>query len=79
MIPPFYRFEAGDTVRSSMNALACVIRITRISMGDRGKVARNAAIFGHHKIINSMRRTQSIGLDIEREGKGYQEGPNPEH
>ncbi len=48
-------------------------------MGDRGKGARNVAIFGHHKIINSMRRTPSIGLDIEREGKRYQKGPNPEY
>ena len=79
MIRLFCRFEAGDTARSSMNALACVIRITRISMGGRGKVVRNAAIFGHHKIINSMRRTQSIGLDIEKEGERCQKGPNPEH
>jgi hypothetical protein len=48
-------------------------------MGGRGKVVRNAAIFGHHKIINSMRRTQSIGLDIEKEGERCQKGPNPEH
>ena len=81
VIRRFCHFEAGDPVRSSMNALACVIRMTRISMGGRGKVVRNAAIFGHHKIINSMRRTQLIGLDIERkrEAERCQKGPNPEH
>jgi hypothetical protein len=62
-----------------MNALACAIHITRINMGALGKVARNAVISGHHKITNFMRNTQSIGLDIEREGEGCQEGPNPEH
>jgi len=31
----------------------------------RGKAARNAVISGRHVITNAMRRTPSIGQDIE--------------
>jgi hypothetical protein len=34
-------------------------------MVGRGKVVSNAAISGHHEMTNAMRRTQSIGQDIE--------------
>ena len=34
-------------------------------MVGRGKVVRNAVRSGRHEITNAMRRTQSIGHDIE--------------
>ncbi len=65
MIPPLCRFVAVDDVKWSMSASACAIPIMRISMGGRGKVARNAVISGRHAITNAMRRTLSIGHGIE--------------
>ena len=65
-IRPFCRFEAAGAAKSSTSALAYVIPTMRISMEGHGKVARNAAISGHHEITNSTPRTPSIGPDIER-------------
>lgn len=59
------RFAVAGAVKWSMNALAYVTPIIRISMEDRGKGVRNAVISGHLNIINSMRRIPSIGPDIE--------------
>jgi hypothetical protein len=50
----------------------------RISIEGRGKVVRSAAISGRQEITNSMRRTPSIGPDIER-GKPVSSGPNHGH
>ena len=52
-------------VRWSMNALACAIRTTRISMGGLGKAARNAAISGRREMIKPLRSIRSTGPDIE--------------
>jgi hypothetical protein len=38
-------------------------------MGGRGNVVRNAVSTGHRKMTNSMRKTPSIGQDIEWEWK----------
>src|SRR5437588_6434827 len=61
-----------------MNSLACAIPTMRISIEGRGKVVRSAAISGRQEITNSMRRTPSIGPDIER-GKPVSSGPNHGH
>src|SRR5712692_5113470 len=77
-IRPLCRFGAAGTVKWSMNALACAIPTMRISIEGRGKVVRSAAISGRQEITNSMRRTPSIGPDIER-GKPVSSGPNHGH
>src|SRR2546426_11724511 len=61
-----------------MNALAYAIPTMPISIEGRGKVVRSAALSGRQEIINSMRRTPSIGPDIER-GKPVSAGPNHGH
>ena len=38
----------------------------RISMAARGKVVTSAVSSGHHEITKGMRKTRSIGQDIER-------------
>src|SRR6267142_2865175 len=77
-IRPLCRFGAAGAVKWSMNALACAIPTMRISIEGRGTVVRSDAISGRHEIINSMRRTPSIGPDIER-GKPVSSGPNHGH
>src|SRR2546430_2017156 len=77
-IRPLCRFGAAGAVKWSMNALACAIPTMRISIEGRGKVVRSAAISGRQEITNSMRRTPSIGPDIER-GKPVSSGPNHGH
>ena len=57
----------AGAVKWSMSALVCAIPTMKISMVGRGKVVRNAVISGRHKITKSMRRTPSIGQDIEEE------------
>ena len=64
-IRPLCRFEAAGDVKWSMNGLACVIHTMRISMVGLGKVVRNAVISGRHAITKPMRRTPSIGQNIE--------------
>jgi hypothetical protein len=49
----------------------------KISMVGRGKVVRNAGISGRHESTKPLRRTPSIGQDIDR--KGGRRGPNPGH
>ncbi len=60
-----FRFEAADGVRSSTSALVCAIPIMRINMVARGKVVRSAVISGRREITKPMRKTPSIGQDIE--------------
>src|SRR5712691_6182751 len=64
-IRPLCRFEAAGDVKWSMSVLACVLPTMRISMVGRGKVVRNAVMSGRHERTKSMRRTLSIGQDIE--------------
>ncbi len=61
----FFRFEAADGVRSSTNALVCVTPTMRINMVALGKAVRSAVISGRREITKPMRKTQSIGQDIE--------------
>ena len=65
VIRPFSRFEAAGDAKSSMSALACAIPTMRIGMVGLGKVVSHAAISGRHEITKSMRKTPSIGQDIE--------------
>src|SRR5438270_13990638 len=64
-IRPLCRFEAVGVVRSSTSALVCATPIMRITMVARGKAVSNAVISGRHEITKSMRKTLSIGQDIE--------------
>jgi hypothetical protein len=61
-----YRFKGVGGVKWSTNASACAIPTMRISMVALGKVVRSAASSGRHEIIKDMRRTRSIGPNIER-------------
>jgi hypothetical protein len=70
VIPRFSRFEVAGDATWSMSVLACAIRIIRTSTEDLGKVVSNAAISGRHAITKSMRKTRSIGQDIERRWEG---------
>jgi hypothetical protein len=74
-IQPFCRFEAAGTVRWSRSVLACAIPTMRINMVALGRVVRNAVSSGRHEITNAMRRTLSIGQDIE--AGGGRRGPHP--
>jgi len=65
VIRPFSRFEAAGDAKSSMSALACAIPTMRIGMVGLGKVVSNAAISGRHAMTKSLRKTPSIGQDIE--------------
>ena len=56
---------AVDDVKWSMSASACAIPIMRITMVALGKAASNAVISGHREITKPMRKTLSIGQDIE--------------
>jgi hypothetical protein len=49
-----------------MSALACAIPTMKTSMVARGKAVRSAVSSGHHEITKGMRKTRSIGQDIER-------------
>ena len=77
VIQRFSRFEGAGGAKWSMSALACVIPTMRISMVGLGKVVSNAVISGRHEITKPLRRTPSIGQDIDR--KGGRRGPNPGH
>ena len=66
MIQRFFRFEGVDGAKWSMNASACAIRTMRISTTALGRVVRSAVRSGRHEITKGMRKTPSIGPDIER-------------
>src|SRR3989441_12987913 len=66
VIQRFSRFEGAGGAKWSMSALACAIPTMRTSMAARGTAARNAVSSGRHAITKGMRKTRSIGQDIER-------------
>ena len=66
VIQRFFRFEGVDGAKWSMNASACAIRTIRISTTALGRVVRSAVSSGRHEITKGMRKTRSIGQDIER-------------
>src|SRR2546425_1824000 len=66
VIQRFSRFEGAGGAKWSMSALACAIPTMRTSMAARGKAVRSAVSSGRHEITKGMRKTRSIGQDIER-------------
>ena len=66
VIQRFSRFEGAGGAKWSMSALACAIPTMKTSMVARGKAVRSAVSSGHHEITKDMRKTRSIGQDIER-------------
>ncbi len=65
VIRRFFRFEGVGGAKESMNASACAIPTMRIRMVARGKAARSAVSFGRHEMTKCMRKTRSIGPNIE--------------
>jgi hypothetical protein len=66
VIQRFSHFEGAGGAKWSMSALACAIPTMRTSMAARGKAVRSAVSSGRHEITKGMRKTRSIGQDIER-------------
>jgi hypothetical protein len=66
VIQRFFRFEGAGGAKWSMSALACAIPTMKTSMAARGKAVSSAVRSGHHEITRGMRKTRSIGQDIER-------------
>ena len=62
----FFRFEGVGGAKWNTNASACAIPTMRISMAALGKAARCAVRSGRHEITKRMRKTRSIGQNIER-------------
>jgi hypothetical protein len=61
----FFRFEGAGGAKWSTSASACAIPPMRTNMAARGKVVRSAVSSGRHEITKGMRKTRSIGQDIE--------------
>jgi hypothetical protein len=66
VIQRFSRFEGAGGAKGSMSALAWAIPTMKTSMVARGKAVRSAVSSGHHEMTKGMRKTRSIGQDIER-------------
>ena len=66
VIRHFYRSEGVLGAKWSMNASVCAIRTMRTSTAVLGKAVRRVVIFGRPEITKPMRKTPSIGLDIEQ-------------
>ena len=62
----FFSFRGGGGAKWSTNASACAIRTMRTSMAALGKAVRSVVTSGRHAITKGMRKTRSIGQDIER-------------
>src|SRR5215813_535919 len=65
VIRRFSRFEGAGGARWSTSASACAIPTMRTSMAVLGKAVSSAVSFGRHEITKGMRKTRSIGQDIE--------------
>ncbi len=59
------RFEAAGIVRSGTNALVCATPTMRINMVAPGRAVRSVVTSGRPEITKPMRKTPSIGQDIE--------------
>jgi hypothetical protein len=66
VIRRFYRFEEVGGAKWSTNVSVCAIPTMRISMAAFGKAVRSAVSSGRHEITKGMRKTRSIGQNIER-------------
>src|SRR6266704_1152865 len=65
VIRRFFRFEGAGGAKLSTNASACAIPTMRISMVSLGKAVRSAVSSGRHEMTKCMRKTRSIGPNIE--------------
>ena len=65
-----FRFEEVGGAKGSTNASVCAIPTMRISMAALGTAVRSAVSSGRHEMTKGMRKTRSIGQNIERWGKG---------
>jgi hypothetical protein len=61
----FWSFRGGGGAKWSTNASAWAIPTMRISMAARGKAVSSAVSFGRPEMTKRMRKTPSIGQDIE--------------
>ena len=59
------RFEEVGGAKWSTNVSVYAIPTMRISMAALGKAVRSAVSSGRHEITKGMRKTRSIGPDIE--------------
>ena len=66
MIRPLCRFEAAVDVKWSTNASAWAIPTRKIRMAALGKAVKSAVSSGRHEMTKGMRKTRSIGQNIER-------------
>jgi hypothetical protein len=66
VIQRFFRFEGAGGAKWGTSASACAIPTMRTSMAALGKAVRSAVSSGRHEITKGMRKTRSIGQDIER-------------
>ncbi len=66
VIQRFFRFEGVGGAKWSTNASACAIPTMRTRMVARGKAVRSAVRSGRHEMTKRMRKTRSIGQNIER-------------
>ena len=65
VIQHFFRFVGAGGAKWSTNASACAIPTMRTSMAALGKAVRSAVSSGRYEITKGMRKTRSIGQDIE--------------
>jgi len=65
VIQRFFRFEGAGGAKWSTSASVCAIPTMKTSMAALGKAVRSAVSSGRHGITKGMRKTRSIGQDIE--------------
>jgi hypothetical protein len=65
VIQRFFRCEGAGGAKWSTSASACAILTMRTSMAALGKAVRSAVSSGRHEMTKGMRKTRSIGPDIE--------------
>src|SRR6266446_9028811 len=65
----FVSFRGAGGAKWSTNASACATPTMRISIVALGKAVRSAVSSGRHEMTKCMRKTRSIGQNIERRWK----------
>src|SRR6266446_19592 len=65
VIQRFFRFEGAGGAKWSTSASVCAIPTMKTSMAALGKAVRSAVSSGRHGMTKGMRKTRSIGQDIE--------------
>jgi hypothetical protein len=66
VIRRLFHFEGVGGAKWSTNASACAIPTMRTSTAVLGKAVGSAVSSGRHTITKGMRKTRSIGQNIER-------------